>query len=409
MTVPSLILHFTLFLAIALIGARLTNWLGIPDLVGFLLIGFILGPDVLNFLPLPHSGIAHHLMDAVIGISLALVLFDAGLQTSLGALRRHLNSVLLLSTAGILLTTLSVTAISRPLFNWTALQGFQTGAIMASTDPTAVMPILSAIILPTGLFETLVSEAAIGDITSSLLTTGAISLSSSHNQSTEIWITGWTVRTIGSIIIGVLIGILSRRFLTRIPPFDAAHLFPFWLFILITAGYGLGEEIGGSGFLSDYIAGLLIGNPMSLTSFLPAGSPGLIPTVSKWAHSLVFGSHILIFGLLGAQMHSLKGEISPLHLIIFVLAFLYLIRPAIVFALVPFDRRSRFSLKSLLFMSYIRETGILSAALLALYRDHLTDGEVAVISWTIIGTLLLPAMTTRTVAKKLFGDHHSVS
>jgi len=79
-------------------------------------------------------------------------------------------------------------------------------------------------------------------------------------------------------------------------------------------------------------------------------------------------------------------------------------RPATVFLCAGPDRRAKWSIQELLFMSWTRETGVIPAALVGILSGMGVPGMEAVGSITfifILGTILIQAPTTAWVAKRL--------
>ena len=113
---------------------------------------------------------------------------------------------------------------------------------------------------------------------------------------------------------------------------------------------------------------------------------------------------MFIFILLGSQV-----ELSQLALywwqgLVLLAVFLLVARPATVFLCAGPDRRAKWSLQELLFMSWTRETGVIPSALVGILAGLKvpgmeTVGPIAFIF--ILGTILIQAPTTAWVAGKL--------
>jgi cell volume regulation protein A len=113
---------------------------------------------------------------------------------------------------------------------------------------------------------------------------------------------------------------------------------------------------------------------------------------------------MFIFILLGTQV---DFELMNKYLaggIAVVLVFMFIARPVTVFLCALPDRRVRWSLKELLFMSWTRETGVIPGALAGLLLGMQAPGAKIIASVTFIAilmTILLQATTTRWLARKL--------
>jgi cell volume regulation protein A len=84
---------------------------------------------------------------------------------------------------------------------------------------------------------------------------------------------------------------------------------------------------------------------------------------------------------------------------------MFIIRPVSVFiSLLPWLINSKFSLKDLLFISFIRETGIITAILIIMasaYDIVQSDFAIAIGMWVILMTLIIEPPLTPYFAKKL--------
>ena len=87
-----------------------------------------------------------------------------------------------------------------------------------------------------------------------------------------------------------------------------------------------------------------------------------------------------------------------------VVIFMLVARPLTVFICAVPDRRAKWSLNEMLFMSWTRETGVIPAALAGLLVGMKAPGAQMIASVTFIAilmTILIQAPTTKWVAGKL--------
>jgi cell volume regulation protein A len=90
--------------------------------------------------------------------------------------------------------------------------------------------------------------------------------------------------------------------------------------------------------------------------------------------------------------------------LVLLVVFLFIARPAAVFLCAAPDRRAKWSIQELLFMSWTRETGVIPAALVGLLSGMGIPGMDVVGAITfifILGTILIQAPTTAWAAGKL--------
>ena len=113
---------------------------------------------------------------------------------------------------------------------------------------------------------------------------------------------------------------------------------------------------------------------------------------------------MFIFILLGSQVNfALVGKYlwSGVGL---VLLFMLVIRPITVFCCALPDRRARWSLRELLFMSWTRETGVIPGALAGILLGMKVPGAEVIAAVTFLAillTILIQATSTRWLAGRL--------
>jgi NhaP-type Na+/H+ and K+/H+ antiporter len=141
--------------------------LGAPLLLVFLGLGMLAGEEGLGGIVFRDFHAAY-----LIGsISLAIILFDGGLRTDPGAIRRALWPSLALATVGVIATAAIVGAAAVLLFSTSWTRGLLIGAIVAPTDAAAVSALLHlrGLELRARVAGTLELESGINDPISVLL------------------------------------------------------------------------------------------------------------------------------------------------------------------------------------------------------------------------------------------------
>ena len=132
----NLLLLASVMIFAAVMVAKAGSKLGAPSLLLFLLLGMLVGPDVLGVrfddLKLAES-IGHFAM--------SVIMFTAGLETSYASSRSVLRQGVMLSTLGVLLTVL-ITGFALSLFGVPLLISFILAAILSSTDSASVFSVL---------------------------------------------------------------------------------------------------------------------------------------------------------------------------------------------------------------------------------------------------------------------------
>ena len=255
--IDSLILGTGLLLLLGIASSKLSNRLGVPVLVLFLILGMVAGSEGLGGIPFENYKLAH----AVGTLALALILFDGGLSTPISAVQMVWKPALLLATVGVLITAIVTGLAASWILNLTWMEGLLLGSIAGSTDAAAVFAVLrtGGVSLPRRLQSTLEVESGANDPMAIFMTIGCIEVLSGRMElgPSLIWL--FILQMGVGLVIGLAVGAVAVWVVNRIN-LGTAGLYP----VLVTAfgllAFGLAAALGGSGFLAVYIAGIYVGN-----------------------------------------------------------------------------------------------------------------------------------------------------
>lgn len=153
-----------LLLAVALTAAMLAQVLArhlrVPGIVLLLATGAVLGPDVAGVLDPEALGPA---LQVLVGLAVAVILFEGGLNLDLRRLRREATSIRRLVTLGALITALGGTLAARLILGWGWTPSVLFGTLVIVTGPTVVTPLLRRIKLKRKLATVLEAEGVLVD------------------------------------------------------------------------------------------------------------------------------------------------------------------------------------------------------------------------------------------------------
>ena len=232
---------------------------GLPVLVAFLGLGMLLGSDGPGGIDFDDAELARQ----VGTVGLGLILYEGGLQTSWRRLREVAVPASLLSTVGVIVSTLVTGAAARLLFDLSWLEAMLLGAIVASTDAAAVFATLRSTRIPRRLARTLEAESGGNDPMAIALTLGLIAWIE-HPQTHGLGdLTLLVLRQIGlGLAAGLLLGAAATWVFARIPQ-AIGHFAPVASVAAAALAFGAADSIGGSGFLAVYLVGLAVGSTPS--------------------------------------------------------------------------------------------------------------------------------------------------
>lgn len=255
--IDKVLLLAAILILFGVLSSKLSARLGLPVLVLFLLTGMLAGESGIGGIAFDNAVAAH----ALGTLALALILFDGGLQTPASSIKMVWKPASLLATVGVLVTAAVAGLAAAWMLGLPILEGMLLGAIIGSTDAAAVFSLLrnAGIHINKRLKSVLEIESASNDPMAIFLTVGLLEVLVNEMP------LGWGLLQlflmqmgIGALV-GLGVGWSVLKLLHRIK-LVASGLYP----VLVTAGgllaYGIAANLGGSGFLSIFVAGVMIGN-----------------------------------------------------------------------------------------------------------------------------------------------------
>ena len=291
---------------------------GLPVLVLFLGLGMLLGSDGPGGIEFDNAELARR----VGTVGLGLILYEGGLQTSWRRLREVAVPAALLSTIGVVVSTLVAGAAAYFLFSLSWLEAILIGAVVASTDAAAVFATLRFTHIRRRLARTLEAESGGNDPMAIALTLGLIAWIEHPDSYGIDDLVLLVIRQIGlGLIVGVALGLVATWVFARIPGSIGAFA-PVASVAAAALAFGAADSIGGSGFLAVYLVGLAVGStPSRYRRQLVAFHEGI-----------AFVSQVTLFVVLGLLVF--PHELPHVALRGFALAFLLMLvaRPAAVWA-----------------------------------------------------------------------------
>ncbi len=237
---------------------------GIPTLLLFLLVGMFFGSDGLGIQ-------FHSASDAqFVGMmALSIILFTGGMDTKLHEVRPVMAQGILLSTVGVLLTTLLTGAFIFYISEWnqtniqlTFMVSLLLAATMSSTDSASVFNLLRSqqMNLKENLRPMLELESGSNDPMAYMLTIVLIEVISS-GSGLNVWHIAQGLFT--QFVFGGIIGYAFGRFaiwLINKINLSNSSLYPILLLSLIFITFTLTDFVKGNGYLAVYILGVVVGN-----------------------------------------------------------------------------------------------------------------------------------------------------
>ncbi|MFG7349468.1 potassium/proton antiporter [Shewanella oncorhynchi] len=255
--IDQIILLAAILIILGILSSKLSARLGLPVLVLFLMVGMLAGEDGPGGIVFDNAQIAH----ALGSLALAIILFDGGLQTPVASIKQVWKPASVLATLGVLVTAMITGAAAAYILDVSLLYGLLIGAIVGSTDAAAVFSLLrnAGIHINPRLKATLEIESATNDPMAIFLTVGLLEVMvKGLEPGTGLLMLFIQQMGIGSAV-GLAAGWLSVRIINRIH-LTTSGLYPVMVAAFGLLSFGVAANLGGSGFLAIFIAGVVIGN-----------------------------------------------------------------------------------------------------------------------------------------------------
>lgn len=353
------------------------------------------------------------MLTALTTLGAIFILFGGGLDTPFARFRELIGPILSIAFIGTLVTALLFSLILStvsPLLGVALPVGavILIGAALSSTDPAAIIPSFKSLVFRNPRMKYIaVSESAINDVVGAVLTGVFLSLligGLSPHSIVEPYLHLLSAETGMEVIAELLIGTAAgvggflilfawNRWKARGRTGGEADAALFLAVPLLC--YMAATLLGGSGFLAVFVSSLLFHIEEHFQH-----------VEHYFNHTIEGFMKPLIFMLLGATVDP-AGLLQVAGLgIVMGLLFMFVIRPIAVFlTLCPFMAgRHKLTVRELLFLSFVRETGVIPAVLLVGLRVSGIEGAdtaVAVGLWVILLTLIVQPPLTPFVARSL--------
>lgn len=237
----------------AVISVRVAHRTGLPSLLLYLALGVALG----------EAGLGIHFEDAELAkqlglIALAVILAEGGLTTNWEHVRTAVPTALVLATFGV---AVSILTLALAVFGFLDLDwrtAMLLGAVLASTDAAAVFSVLRRLPLPPRLAGILEAESGFNDAPTVII---VVMLSQVSQPMPTTWnVLGTALWELGAgAAVGCAAGPIAAYALRRVA-LPASGLYPIAVLAVAFIAYSGAVSLHASGFLSVYVATLIIGN-----------------------------------------------------------------------------------------------------------------------------------------------------
>lgn len=318
-------------LALGIAASLLAGRLRVPGLLLVLGLGMLLGSDVLSLVDFGGDMDDVELARTIGIVALSLILFEGGLAAGWREIRPVIGVSLSLATIGTLLTAVIVGLTAHWLLDLSVLEGLLLGSIVSVTDSAAIFSVLRGSSIERRIARTLEGESGFNDPVAIVLVLGFIE----YIQQPDYGVADMVLLSLGELTIGLAAGMVVGRFAVfafQRAAFSTPGLYPVASVAAAALAFGGAEVAHGSGFMSVYVAALVLGS-----AAIPSRR-----TLMDFHDGLAWVSQIALFLTLGLLVNPGEfGEIAGEALLISAVL-MFAARPiATVLATAPFGFRLR--------------------------------------------------------------------
>ncbi|RFF28982.1 MULTISPECIES: sodium:proton antiporter [unclassified Wenzhouxiangella] len=387
-------MHLATLLLIILGAGLASQWLAwqirLPAIVILIASGLVLGPvtGLIDFAMAPEE------LTELIGLGVAIILFEGGMDLKLGEFRRVGHGVARLTTIGPLLAWLLGALAGHFVAGLTWPVAIVLGAILVVTGPTVILPLLRQARLNKESASLLKWEGIVNDPVGVLLAVLAFQYFTISGEDWTSVLLGLGKAVAVAALLGGLGGWLTGWFYRRgaVP----THLKPPMLMVLVLAAYWASNQVQHeAGLLTVTIMGLVLGN-MKLVEREP---------LRHFKENLTVVLLSVLFIVIPTQLDASHLQLISMSSVLFVLAILFVVRPLTI-ALATIGAPMRW--QDRLLMAWIAPRGIVAAATASIFGPALVaagypEAEILMplVFLVILVTVVIHGLTLGPLARRL--------
>lgn len=319
----SYLLLVATIIVVCVIGNNISNKIGVPMLLAFLLFGMFFGSDGVVKIAFDNYQFA----EQACSIALIFIMFYGGFGTNWDEARPIAKKAIILSSLGTVITAGLVGVFCYFVLKMPGVESFLMGAVISSTDAASVFSILRSkkLNLKYNTASLLEIESGSNDPFSYMLTIIALTI-----MNGKISVANLAYQVVAQLVYGIAFGFgiafFTLKFLKKFK-IESSGFDSIFIVAVALISYSVPAIIGGNGYLSVYITGIILGNSRmrnksQLVHFFD-GATGLM--------------QILLFFLLGLLSYPSKLLIVALNALLIAVFLTFIARPLTIFLLMsPF-------------------------------------------------------------------------
>ncbi|MEH2347211.1 MAG: sodium:proton antiporter [Nostoc sp.] len=370
----------------------LAGYFHIPSIVLLLLFGILLGRDGLTFLDPSLLGVG---LEVVVSLSVALILFEGGLNLQLGELKKVSTSLRNLVTLGVLITFVGAGIAAHWLSEFPWPIAFLYASLVVVTGPTVINPLLKQIGVEKQVSTLLEGEGVFIDPIGAILAVIVLHFVLSGNVQPLILVKGLVLR----LGIGAAIGLGGGWLLSKLLKQDKFLSQELKNLVVLASVWGLFSLAQVLRSESGLVVAVVMGIVLKASN-LPSES-----LLRQFNEQLSILANSVLFILLAADLSIASVFALGWGSVLTVLVLMVVVRP-IDILISTWNQGLKWQQQ--LFLSWVAPRGIVAASLASLFAVSLTkqginggDSIKALVFLTIIMTVFFQGLTAPWIANLL--------
>lgn len=376
-----------IIIILCLICNCFSNKFGFPLLLAFIVIGMVFGSDGIFKIEFNNF----KFVEAICSVALIFIMFYGGFGTKWKAMKPVMVKATLLSSLGVVLTALLVGGFCHSVLKISILESLLIGAVLSSTDAASVFSILKTkkLSLKDGADALLEVESGSNDPFAYMLTVIVLSAMGGDKLRFSIPLAIFIQIFVG-LVFGAIIAIISYKFM-QIVKFDVDGFDAVFIIAVALLAYAVPSSIGGNGYLSVYIVGVMLGN---------------VDLKNKKAMVHFFDGitslmQILIFFLLGLLAFPSKIiKVAPISILV-AMFLTFIARPLVIFIILKPFRVSNNQIKLVSWAGLRGASSIVFAILAKVNIVHIENDVFHIVFCVVLLSIAFQGTLLPSVSKKL--------
>lgn len=380
-------LMISLIIVLCVVLSKVSSRMGVPVLLFFIILGMVFGSDGIIKITFDNYALAENIST----IAMVLIMFYGGFGTKWSAAKPVVVKALLLSSLGTVLTAGLTGIFCHFVLKIAILESFLIGAVISSTDAASVFSILRSkkLNLRENTASLLEVESGSNDPFAYMLTAVVLGIMNGSASGPKIAYMLFAQVAYGAVA-GVVVALLALLFLKHVKD-NTGNISAIFILAAALVAYAAPTVLGGNGYLSAYITGIILGNrripnKSVLVSFFDS-TTGLM--------------QMLLFFMLGLLAFPSQLPNVALVGLLIALFLTFVARPVAVFAiLTPLRASVRQSL--IVSWSGMRGAASIVFAILAVIDPAVIDNDIFhIVFFIVLFSILVQGTLLPAVSRKL--------